>query len=56
LGEEEIDKMTLHYLNNVINIELFLSRRAENKEDLRLKLAQSANKYPWMGEISIWLN
>lgn len=56
LGEEEIDKMTLHYLNNVINIELFLSHRAENKEDFRLKLAQSAKKYPWMGEISIWLN
>lgn len=66
LGAEEIDKMTLHYLNNVINIELFLSSRAdvedrttgmgENKEDLRLKLAQSADKYPWMGEISIWSN
>jgi cation diffusion facilitator family transporter len=56
LGEEEVEKMTLHYLKNVINIELFLSSRVENKEDLRLKLAQSASKFRWMGEISIWLN
>ena len=56
LGEDEVEKMTLHYLKNVINIELFLSSSLENKEDLRLKLAQSANKFPWMGEISIWLN
>jgi cation diffusion facilitator family transporter len=56
LGEDEVEKMTLHYLKDVINIELFLSSRVENKEDLRLKLTQSANKFQWMGEISIWLN
>jgi cation diffusion facilitator family transporter len=56
LGEDEVEKITLHYLKNAINIELFLSTRVENKEDLRLKLAQSANKFQWMGKISIWLN
>jgi cation diffusion facilitator family transporter len=56
LVEDEVEKMTLHYLKNVINIELFLSSRVENKEDLRLKLAQSASQFRWMGEISIWLN
>lgn len=74
LSEEEISKMTLHYLNNRINIELFLSDNTdennstynrsrshrkdrteiENKDEFKLKLAESAKKFRWMGEISIW--
>lgn len=62
LNEEEINKMTLHYLNNVINIELFIKGRAdeedspERKDELRQNLADAARKFKWMGKISIWSN
>jgi hypothetical protein len=66
----QIQKMNLHYLNNCINIELFLNRERESESTGVLKLQKGENTQtslaleeelkqaghylPWLQKISIW--
>ncbi|MFP6809000.1 MAG: cation diffusion facilitator family transporter [Pseudomonadales bacterium] len=68
LEEKEIENMTLHYLNRVINVELFLtstpiielnaSDNEKLKEELRgeltKKLKEATSHLRWLGDISLW--
>lgn len=66
LQEEEIHKMNLHYFDNLIDIELFLGESnrgrssaagsvlSDRADEFRLKLAEAARQFTWMGEISVW--
>ena len=55
----DIRKMTLHYLNNGVNVELFLDRSRLCEEDidsqkLRIDLLQLGKDLPWLRRIDIW--
>jgi ribosome recycling factor len=55
LAEEDIYKMTLHYLESRINIELFLNQKPrDDSDELHTKLTELAKHLPWLGEISLW--
>jgi len=55
LVEEDILKLTLHYLENQINIELFLNKKALTEtRELQQKLIESSRHLPWLGEIALW--
>ncbi|MEX2326613.1 MAG: cation transporter dimerization domain-containing protein, partial [Pseudomonadales bacterium] len=54
-----IKKFTLHYLNDGINVELFLGREImpesePNREQLSARLLQSAKDLPWLRRITVW--
>lgn len=55
----DIRKMTLHYLNNGVNVELFLDRREMCTEDLdsrqlRVELLQLGKDLPWLRRVDVW--
>ncbi|MBV1879422.1 MAG: cation diffusion facilitator family transporter [Pseudomonadales bacterium] len=56
LPEKDIDKMTLHYLNNQIQVELFLSTANHYAEPqaLRQKLVDAAKHLPWLQQVVLW--
>ncbi|MEX0941763.1 MAG: cation diffusion facilitator family transporter [Pseudomonadales bacterium] len=54
-----IKKLTLHYLNNGINVELFLGREMmpesePDREQLSARLLQSGKDLPWLRRITVW--
>ncbi len=49
-----IRKLTLHYLNNRVNVELFLTRGERTEDDLASQLTTLCQKLPWLGKISVW--
>ena len=53
LPEEDINRMTLHYLNNGINVELFLET-TQRSTDLKEKLEQAASDLTWLNQVTIW--
>ncbi len=65
LNEDQVEKMTLHYLDNLINVELFLRQAAPentgqeniasvNRRELKRHLEDSTRELEWMGDITIW--
>lgn len=59
LDASDIRKMTLHYLNNGVNVELFLDRSRMCEEDfdsqgLRVELLQLGKDLPWLRRVDIW--
>ena len=55
LREQDIQKLTLHYLDNVINVEIFLEEDpARNRQNLKADLLSAASTLPWLGEVLIW--
>ncbi|MCZ6502773.1 MAG: cation diffusion facilitator family transporter [Gammaproteobacteria bacterium] len=55
LREQDIQKLTLHYLDNVINVEIFLRENpATGKEKLQADLIGASRSLRWLGEILIW--
>jgi cation diffusion facilitator family transporter len=53
LPEDDINRMTLHYLNNRINVELFLDT-TQRSNDLKEKLEQTASDLAWLNQVTIW--
>jgi cation diffusion facilitator family transporter len=55
LDEKNILKMTLHYLERKINVELFLVQDpGDEKKELQQNLIDSGTHLPWLGEITLW--
>ena len=55
LDEKNILKMTLHYLERKINVELFLVQDpGDGKKELQQSLTGSGTHLPWLGEITLW--
>lgn len=59
LDPECIRKLTLHYLNNGVNVELFLSRELMptdpgESERLNGELLQLGKDLPWLRRVTIW--
>ena len=55
LDEKNILKMTLHYLERKINVELFLVLDpGDEKKELQQNLIGSGAHLPWLGEITLW--
>jgi len=55
----DIRRMTLHYLNNGVNVELFLDRTLVCPEDpdsqiLRAELLQLGKDLPWLRRVDLW--
>ena len=53
LAEEQILKMNLHYLENKIQIEVFLN---ESEEELLPSLTAATQHLPWLEKITLWYN
>jgi cation diffusion facilitator family transporter len=53
LPKDDINRMTLHYLNNRINVELFLDT-TQRSNDLKEKLEQTASDLAWLNQVTIW--
>ncbi len=56
VAPEDIRKLTLHFLGNRINVELFLSRRLQTEPDLHQSLKGAAARLPWLGSLTIWFD
>lgn len=59
INPTDIRKMTLHYLNNGVNVELFLDHvwlREKNidNQHLRADLLQLGKNLPWLRRVDIW--
>ena len=57
LSAEEIQNLTLHYLNNTIHVELFMQREHEkfkSVDQLEAQLRIAANHLRWLNKVSIW--
>lgn len=59
LSPQDIRKMTLHYLNNGVYVELYLDRNQLCKDDidshhLRAELLQLGKDLPWLRRVDIW--
>jgi len=55
----EINQVTLHYLNDGINVEIYLSRNLldnmdHNAEDFKLALREAGRDLAWIRQISVW--
>lgn len=55
----DIKKMTLHYLNNGINVELFLAKETlddplHNAEVFQAELLQLGKDLPWLRRVTVW--
>lgn len=53
LPGDDINRITLHYLNNGINVELFLGT-TQRSTQLKEELEQAASDLPWLNQITIW--
>jgi len=56
LQPDEIEKLTLHYLNNGVSIELYLNQHHQDPKDLARRLKAKASDLPWLTEIKLWQN
>ncbi|XOV88748.1 MAG: cation diffusion facilitator family transporter [Pseudomonadota bacterium] len=62
IAASDIRKLTLHYLNNRVNVELFLDRRllteqaeqAEQTSNLASELVELGRDLPWLGKVTVW--
>jgi len=55
LQEKDMLKMTLHYLESQINVELFLAQKPdEDSDELQQKLSEASNHLSWLGRITLW--
>ncbi|MDZ7686580.1 MAG: cation diffusion facilitator family transporter [Gammaproteobacteria bacterium] len=56
LDPGEVRKMTLHYLNNGVDVELFLGREVQRRADANFpaELMQAAAELPWLRRVSLW--
>ncbi|MFT4633886.1 MAG: cation diffusion facilitator family transporter [Candidatus Pseudothioglobus sp.] len=58
LSIDDIQKMTLHYLNNRVDVELYLFHdhlnAAMDSQELRQRLEANVNHLPWINKISVW--
>jgi cation diffusion facilitator family transporter len=65
LEEKEILKVTLHYFESKINVEVFLvqdldedssdeEHPGKGKSELQQNLAKSGAHLPWLGEVTLW--
>lgn len=56
LDPAEVRKMTLHYLNNGVDVELFLGREVQRRADANFpaELMQAAADLPWLRRVSLW--
>lgn len=58
LSSDDIQKMTLHYLNNRVDVELYLFHdhlnAAMDSQELRQRLEANVNHLPWINKISVW--
>lgn len=59
LSPEEIRKITLHYLNNSVSVEVFLDREKltdseHNPESLKADLMEKAHGLHWLRRITVW--
>lgn len=55
LREQDIQKLTLHYLDNVIDVEIFLEESATSgREKLKADLTAAARPLGWLGKVLIW--
>lgn len=59
IAAPDIRKLTLHYLNNRVNVELFLDRRllteqAEQTSNLASELVELGRDLPWLGKVTVW--
>ncbi|MFT5101082.1 MAG: cation diffusion facilitator family transporter [Patiriisocius sp.] len=52
ISREDILKMDLHYLNNQVDVELYLKKGSPAVSSEELK--QTANEFAWLGGILIW--
>jgi cation diffusion facilitator family transporter len=58
LTSDDIQKMTLHYLNNKVDIELYLHQNhltaALDSEALRQRLKANASHLAWVNRVTVW--
>ncbi|MBD3647606.1 MAG: cation transporter [Pseudomonadales bacterium] len=59
LSPDEIRKMTLHYLNNSVSVEVFLERRklqepGHDPEALKAELLEKAHGLHWLRRVTVW--
>jgi cation diffusion facilitator family transporter len=55
LPEEDIQKLTLHYLDEVINVEVYLIEcPTADKPEQQKTLTEAATSIIWLGEIEFW--
>ena len=50
----DVEKITLHYLERGINVELFLTHREQESDEFKARLAQAAEKLKWLNQVNIW--
>lgn len=55
-SDREVKSITLHYLENRVDIELFLNRQPSEAAagQIESRLIAQKSKYPWLGDISVW--
>jgi hypothetical protein len=58
LTSDDIQKMTLHYLNNRVDVELYLYHNhltaAQDTETLRDRLKANVVHLPWVNKVTVW--
>ncbi|MCB1645579.1 MAG: cation transporter [Pseudomonadales bacterium] len=54
VSEDDIEKLTLHYLNNRVDAELFLTREKVQDDIDRETLKDAARHLPWLNRVSVW--
>ena len=59
LPQEHIHKMNLHYLNNKIEVEIFLAGNSEHQvfsdtDQLQAELLKASSQLPWLRHVTIW--
>ena len=55
-NKEKDIRVTLHYLNNRIDLELHINCSTENStlSEIKERLEERQAEFPWLGEISLW--
>ncbi len=57
ISNEDINKINLHYLNQGIDVELFIEHSAiENQAGLQDQLNMAAENLPWFNQVTVWFH
>lgn len=58
INKADAPRVTLHYLNNRIDLELHLQHQEESSwtQEIKQQLMEKQPNYPWLGKISVWCN
>lgn len=56
VNRAEINRVTLHYLNNRVDLELHLQCQNSCTQEIKQQLTERRSDYPWLGKVSIWCN